>query len=315
MAVKVLVVNPVVGQTSGPNEALWYAEPYFQQVYEYASSKLGSGSVTYLYERGAVRSEWASALAQLPARIGGVGHGNEAAYAGYRNEVLVQVGAADEFVPRPGAELFILSCRTAAQLGPWLVSEKGAAGYLGWRTDYSFWAVWGVRKRGGIDQAFLGTIEEAAKRWLAGEWTLEQAYRYIYDDYMAKASNPDYPPDVQAAFWLDAQYMTLIRGAAARTISYTVAVVLPDGSRIEESGTAPYPQPAYTVAVKLPQAGQEGEGKLLVAAVLEGRSGSAEVKLTFKLPSGLKVDILEPADGSTVLYGSTITVKFTVAEA
>jgi len=314
-AVRVIVVNPVVGHSSGPGEALWYIEPYYAQIWEAVSGRADAAS--YLYGSGATQQNWVLAIRNVrPTHVCAVGHGDEDTYTGYRLERLMWVGCPDENVPA-GAECFMLSCRTAARLGPWAV-EKGVAGYLGWREDYVFWVNIGSRKERerSMDWFFLAPIEENATAWILGQKTLERVARDLKDYYYAESRSGRWPPDVAYTFYWDAEYLTYIPGRAVERILYVITLTLPDGSTVRlAEGEAPYPQPQYTVNVAMPESGPEGDGALTVAATYKEMKGSSTIPVKLAMPPAptLKVEIVEPAPGSTLYYNRTYNVVFRVS--
>ncbi len=320
---KIVVVNPVFGHTGGPQEALWYWEPYGDQIHDFLRSR--GIDHAYLKAQDAT-GEKVRAAVEPGSKLAICGHGSYDTLTAYRLDPVYWVDMTARGIQVPaGAEIFALSCETAKQLGPWMV-QNGLAGYLGWEEDFIFYVIIGVRKDpDAYDYHFLKPIEEAMEKWLAGEWTLEDAYRYIYVDYQAKAGSPRYPPDVRQAFLWDMTYMRIIRPLPPPPkgkITYTVKVVLPDGSeRIIAQGEAPWPQDLYVVQGTMPSAGPEGDGKLGVRVKLtkdaEEKEGEAWVAVKLAMPPPpppLKVEILEPTEGSTLFYGKPVTVKFRVAE-
>jgi len=305
-------VNPVVGHTSGPGEALWYWEPYGKQVSEYVKDKVKV--LVDLYGPKATTEEFKKAVVETsPNKVCGCGHGNETTWTGYALADLIWVNCEPERIP-VGSEMFILSCRTGYALGPWLVT-KGVQAYLGWKADYVFWVVYGVRKspeQTKVDYIFLKPIEEAMEKWAVGEWTLRDAYNYIYNDYMEKASDPNLPPDIAASLIWDAVNMVLIEAAPAEKMEYKISLALPDGTTaVLAEGAAPYPQDVYSVTVTLPAAGPEGEGKLTVAVKLQEMTGEDSIPVVLK-KGALKVKIVKPEPGATLIYGSKTTIEFTV---
>ncbi|MEM2475582.1 MAG: hypothetical protein QW407_06620, partial [Thermofilaceae archaeon] len=273
-------------------------------------------AASYLYGSGATQQNWVLAISNVkPTHVCGVGHGDEETYTGYRLESLMWVGCPDANIPL-SAECFILSCRTAAKLGPWVV-EKGVVGYLGWSADYVFWVNYGQRKgEGTVDRYFLGPIEANATAWILGQKTLAKAASDLKEYYYSEARSGRWPPDVASTFWWDAEYLTYISRAPAEKITYIITLTLPDGRAVTlAEGEAPYPQPQYTVTVAMPESGPEGDGALTVAATYKEMKGSSTIPVKLAVPPAptLKVEIVEPAPGSTLHYGRSYSVVFKVS--
>ena len=95
-------------------------------------------NVVDLYKEDAVREKFYSAIDENdPIYITGVGHGNETTFTGNKYSVLLRVDDLETAKRAPKRHFHLLSCRTGAKLGPWLV-EKGAIAYHGYKETYYF---------------------------------------------------------------------------------------------------------------------------------------------------------------------------------
>ena len=138
------------------------------QVRDYATSR--GVELYYLYREAAVRERaW-----ECHRRDGGVvyvvgcGHGNEKTYTGYRlNKIYWVDMLGDGFDPSwvRNRVFLLLSCLTAAELGPYMVERLGVWSYVGWDREFVFWVRIGYRKMGESpsypDWYFLKPVEEA----------------------------------------------------------------------------------------------------------------------------------------------------------
>jgi len=210
-----MVINPVEGHTSGPYEALWYAEPYFKQIRDYLEGR--GVSVSYLYKEKAVKDRvWGVLSGGWHRYIIAVGHGSPRLYTGYRLNHVFWVDMEEKgysYQWTSGTVLLMFSCSTALGLGPEFVNN-GAWSYLGWEAPYAFYTKLGTRKGGNWrespDLLFLKPIEEAFARCATDEFTPGEAYSYIYDAYTRHLENPDIPERWRRTIKYDRDNMKLL---------------------------------------------------------------------------------------------------------
>lgn len=233
-----IIINPEEGHESGPEEALWYIAPYFEQARDYLASR--NVPLTYLYKENAVKTTtWDEMARTKRTYIIAAGHGNETAFTGWLLDPIFWVDMTTEgFNPDwlKDTVFLVLSCLTAVNLGPWMV-EKGAWSYLGWTSEYTFVVNPGTRKGANPtdspDLLFFKPIEEAFERCAANLFSPKECFDYIYAKYTEYASDPSLPPDVRYLLIIDRDSMTLIgkkispvvTAAAAPVFSFLASMV------------------------------------------------------------------------------------------
>jgi len=101
---------------------------WLAKVNEYANSR--GYTVTDLDGALATKANFESNIAsQDPAFFHGVGHGSETRFAGHENEILLEKSINTSQMS--GRITYLLSCKTAVELGPDIISKTGLA-YLGY---------------------------------------------------------------------------------------------------------------------------------------------------------------------------------------
>lgn len=92
--------------------------------------------VTDLYKKEASSSNFRGGIEQQdPIFVHGVGHGNETMYSVEDEEITLTACQDDQIMK--DRIVYLLSCRTAVELGPSMVS-KGCFAYLGYRVDFTW---------------------------------------------------------------------------------------------------------------------------------------------------------------------------------
>ena len=231
----VVVVNPAVGHFSGPDEPLWYVEPYFEAL---AWRLRRSGvAVEYLGRDMATRERVWEALRGRPRAVAAAGHGDAATYTGYMAEPVLWVGMDREgydYSWTAGSDMLVLSCFTAARLGPHMV-ERGARSYLGWAWEFAFPVRYGSRRAASWQESperlFLEPVEVAFALAASGEWTPARALGYIGATYASSAGDPSLPHHYRALLIYDAAGARLAGGAFELTpdLALTAAVAFAAG--------------------------------------------------------------------------------------
>ena len=209
-----LVINPAVGHASGPYEALWYIEPYYEQVRDYL---LARGRLhAYLHRGDAVREKAWPALPSVTYVVA-VGHGNTDVFTGYRLSYIFWVDMTEKGFRSEWARdrvFLMLSCLTARRLGPWMVDSLGAWSYLGWDIPYTFVVYLGRRKgadwRATPDRLFFDPVEEAFSRCATMEYAPGECYDHIYRRYTEHLQNPHVPERWKAIIRADRDHMRLL---------------------------------------------------------------------------------------------------------
>ncbi len=210
----VLIASPVCGHTCDPEDPLWYAEPYFDEIYNYVSARRPT---TYLKRDQAVRSHvWRSLAERRHIVHVLVGHGRPDVYTGYMSDRVYWIDmTADGFDTSwiRGATILALSCDTARALGPWMV-RQGVTHYLGWTEAFAFTVEIGVRRSlGSPDTYFLDPVARAFARCASGEITPEQAYAEIYSAYTSYIRDPSIPMRYKSLLRHDRDSMVLLTTA------------------------------------------------------------------------------------------------------
>lgn len=114
-----------------------YGHYWFGQLVVEPAQQAGL-NVIDLEKDKAVRAEFFNAIDEHnPIYITGVGHGNETTFTGQNYSVLLKVDDQETIKRVPNRHFHLLSCRTGAQLGPWLV-DNGAVAYHGYKVTYYF---------------------------------------------------------------------------------------------------------------------------------------------------------------------------------
>ncbi len=147
MSLRVAIQNPVVGKEEGSYEFLWYVEPYFNKIYQEVSKKINN--VLYFYRDRAVRNvEWSElSIISNVSFYCGVGHGDFDLFTSYKLDRIFWIDMEQENFNMSvlrGSIMLILSCRTATQLGSWIV-QRGVWSYIGWREDFILPVIIGER--------------------------------------------------------------------------------------------------------------------------------------------------------------------------
>lgn len=177
--------------------------------------------ITDLHGDDAVRTRVLDALAAAdPVFFFGVGHGNADVFTGQGYDKIFWTCDCGELA---GRVAYMLSCVTAARLGPDAVS-KGAACYIGYADTFG-WIMEKVQDP-LVDRYARGFFEAALEiiRRLTGGASTAEAFRASIDvwnhwiDYWAKSPDPNAPWVLQ---WLlhDRDCQKLIGDEAARVAS------------------------------------------------------------------------------------------------
>jgi len=251
MSYNVMVINPVEGHTSGPMEALWYSEPYFEQIYEYLRRLEATGQlrVIHVHKEAARRGEiWGNMSADKFHYVVAVGHGNDKVYTAYRLEKVFWIDMRNAgFKPEWAKDtvFLMLSCVTAAKLGPWMHNTMGAWCYVGWDHLFGFFVRVGVRKggdwRNSPDMLWLKPIEEAFKRCASQEMAPVDVVNYIKRKYAEAIHNPEVPERWKGVLAHDLKHLKLIgngthppvgRGAVAMRIPVEALIAATAGALI-----------------------------------------------------------------------------------
>jgi len=234
----VMITNPEEGHTSGPEEALWYIVPYYEQIRDYLRGKV---NVTYLYRSDAVRDRvWSELREKRYVYFIGVGHGGDDVFTGYRLDEIFWVdmeGAGWSHYWTRNSVLLMLSCLTAARLGPWM-DEKDCWTYIGWSEEFAFYVNMGSRK--GADwietpeRLWFDPIEEAFSKCAAAEITPGECYEHIRRKYEDHISNPEIPERYKSVLEHDLRCMRLL-------------------GRVEQPPEAPPPPPPPPPTIPAPE--------------------------------------------------------------
>jgi hypothetical protein len=151
-------------------------------------------NVIVLEDTDDVRSEFESrATSSRVCYISGIGHGNPSTYTGHMSDPILEVGEYDSSEV-DGKSLHLLSCQTARELGPDLVTS-GANSYAGFYENFTF-----------VYDDDDTPIDEQDLFWIADS---------TYDICMAAGST-----SYQAAFTTVAMYdamIALVPGTSAAT--------------------------------------------------------------------------------------------------
>ena len=209
----VLVVNPVEGLTSGPDEPLWYVEPYMDAVFRQTGDYL-------LKKDRAVREEIWPATREHDIILA-TGHGQASAYTAYQLQRVYWVDMfRDGFQPSwlRNRKFFLLSCLAGQVLGKWLV-DAGASAFLGWKVPFAFFCDYGERREGEEhpDWLYLKPAEEAMI--IFAEQGPKQAYSYLVEKYTEYAEREDLPERYRAALRADRDYLVLYTRGAEVTLA------------------------------------------------------------------------------------------------
>jgi len=189
----ILIINPVCGHYCYDDgdkiyrEALWYIEPYLEQV-KNELEKSGK-KVIYLHLQECIRRKvWTIHESKKPIIVIGTGHGSSSTYTGYRLNPIYYIRMREDGwnVEWSKEVIFLLlSCLTAKILGKEMVNPYtyNAKYYFGWEKEFVF--IVNIGKRKGKDWKetpellFFKPIEEAWIKVGKGELNPEDAYRYI----------------------------------------------------------------------------------------------------------------------------------------
>lgn len=209
-----LVINPVCGHTCDIFEPLWYIVPYYQQIRDYVSRRR---TVHYLEGKDANREKvWRVNAERHPTYIIATGHGDASVYTAYKLERVYWVDMSEagfSYEWLRGCVMLMLSCVTAKNLGPFLVS-KGVWSYLGWDHLYGFIINVGVRKGASWelspDRLFFNPIEYSFSRCATREFRPRRVYDYIYDKYSALLVSDEIPDRWKVIIKHDRDHMRLI---------------------------------------------------------------------------------------------------------
>mgnify|MGYP000120728483 CR=1 FL=1 len=206
----VLIINPEAGHTDGPEEALWYISPYFEQIRDVVAQR--GKDYTYLYREQCIKDQvWRQLNLKKPKIIVATGHGDSNLYTGYYLDWIFWVDMKNEgFNPNwaAGTIMLMLSCLTARGLGPYMM-DNGASYYLGWKVEYGFAVEPEVRKEeNSIEQFFFKPIEQAFSRVAVGDLTPKECFDYIARRYTENAQKV--PPHIKELMLSDRDNMVLL---------------------------------------------------------------------------------------------------------
>ncbi len=157
------------------------------------------------------RSFAAAARKPLTVYIGGIGHGDYDLYTGHAGEPLLLCGAYDP-AEVAGRALHLLSCRTAARLGPDTV-DQGAACYLGYDENFTF--VWDEPSTPLDEMDLFRSCDSTFDLHMANGYTAQEAYDATLAAFNAAVARV---PGTTAASWLsyDRDHCRLLGNPAAR---------------------------------------------------------------------------------------------------
>ena len=320
----VLIINPVCGHRCDEREALWYIEPYWKQIKE-TLDKANIENI-YRYKEEAKKNYiWNDHAFQKPKIIIGAGHGNVNVFTGYKLNLIYYVNMHEDDFPIDSiknAIFLMLSCLTAKELGPYIVHRLKAKAYLGWEKEYTFVVKWGKRKgsnwKESPDLLFLKPIEEAFVKVGLGEFTPEEAYNYIKLKYEEILQNSEVPNDIKQWIKWNLKHMKLITMEMPEPVIVDVGLEIPIENGYTQYWYSPFEvnvNEEFTKEFKIPESKDyiEGEGKVIIKAKLKYNpevKTETKVKVMFKkVKKELKIEVKEPKQGQTLVYGEKFTLK------
>ena len=342
----ILIINPVCGHYCYDDgdkiyrEALWYIEPYLEQV-KNELEKSGK-KVIYLHLQECIRRNvWKIHESKKPIIVIGTGHGNSFVYTGYRlNPIYWETMFRDGWNYQWSREVtfLLLSCLTGKSLGKEMVNPYtyNAKYYFGWEKEFVF--IVNIGKRKGKDWKetpellFFKPIEEAWIKVGKGELNPEDAYRYIISKWREILENKEIPNHIKKWIEHDLNAMKILYNTK---IFIKIIALIPmengeyDQINIIEREEFWYPKLtkySYNTVIEKKEKYVDGHGKIIVKVIDLTTSNECEYGIDVMFVSkeqppqkppippppkhsrNVKITILQPKESQVIKYGEPIKI-------